>query len=194
MSSITVVPGWGEGKRQMREAVQGLNLAGIKTSYSRSVARNKPYDTIVAHSGGTYQYWSHIQATHLILVAPPWHTLGRFTTAELSRRVKSRRRDRVSKPSVYESLRFLASIRSTLRHSRAVREIDLLGELTGWLEQDKKRHIDLVIYRNDVWTDPEIQHDFTVLPRLSMTVLDGHHDDLHRRPRELIRLIAKKLT
>ena len=188
--TLTIVPGWGEGKRQMNAAVGEFDERGIETQYSRTLSARRTYEDIVAHSGGCYQYWSKIQADRIFLIAPPWHSLGRFTNLELARRARARHKDKASHQSVVQTLRFLASVRSTLRHRRAVREIDLLGELTDWLNQDKNRQVELVFYKGDIWTDMEIKQAFGILPRTRTTVLQGNHDDLRHRPADIVKLVS----
>lgn len=178
----------------MAIAVKAFRERGVEAHYSRSLSARKSYESIVAHSGGCYQYWSKVQADQLVLVAPPWHKLGRFTMKELAKRARARRREGSGKKSTLQTLRFLASIRSTLRHSRAVREINLLGELTDWLAQDSGRRVDLIMYHGDAWTDSEIKEAFKILPRTSVELLKGDHDDIRRRPEDLALLIQKKLS
>lgn len=177
----------------MTKALHELRGAGLEAVYSRTLSPRSKYDVIIAHSGGTYQRWSKAQANRLFLVVPPWDKVGSFTVRELSRRARARHRDPDSRQSTLQTLRFLASLRSTLRHTRAVRSINLLGELSDWLGQDTARQIDLIVYERDLWTDGEIKTAFAVLPRTSITVLKGNHDDLGRQPANVIAHIIESL-
>lgn len=173
--------------------MNGLTKHGIESNYARTLSHRKTFDSIAAHSGGTYQHWSKINAKQLILIAPPWHSLGRFTNGELLRRARLRRREASGRRITLQTLRFLASIRSTLRHRKAVREIDLLRELTQWLAHDISRHVKIYIYEGDMWTDRDIVEACSILPRTKVKVLKGDHDDIRRKPAALVNILSSEI-
>lgn len=196
---LIILPGWAEGKRQLARFLELLRDSGYLPRLMAKPEAHSEKIPVLAHSGGCYQKWSSTATREVILLAPPFLVDGMWTNQELLRRARLRTKqlnERARQQRAYafrlrSRLRMLLSIRSTIRHRQAVRSIGLIDELSAWLASDPQRHLTVLLYQDDPWTDAKAAEAFRLLPNTKVVVAKGDHDDLTRRPEKAARLITR---